>query len=214
METFISGCDGVVSEYAEVSRIPTPKGKQKTVRAMWEAYDGEFLVKQSIDLLFQLIDEMAPEYSQSAREYFEGTVHRGFNCFVLKKELFERLCQFQFPIMFEVEKRLDTTGYTQTMKRTPAFLGEVLYGIFLYHITAHEQWNIQTCQLVFFQNTERIKGQVDLLRRYLWDKTDRLLRAVAAPIFPKGSRRREQLKHIFYCTTAARQRGVAQINEK
>ena len=214
METFISGCDGVVSEYAEVSRIPTPKGKQKTVRAVWEAYDGEFLVKQSIDLLFQLIDEMAPEYSQSAREYFEGTVHRGFNCFVLKKELFERLCQLQFPIMFEVEKRLDTTGYTQTMKRTPAFLGEVLYGIFLYHITAHEQWNIQTCQLVFFQNTERIKGQVDLLRRYLWDKTDRLLRAVAAPIFPKGSRRREQLKHIFYCTTAARQRGVAQINEK
>ncbi|WP_283619326.1 DUF4422 domain-containing protein [Flavonifractor plautii] len=214
MAAAIEGHDGVASECADVTRIPTPKGPQRTVRDMWEAHYGEFFEKSSIDLLFTLIDELAPEYSQSAREYFNGGQHRGFNCFVLRWELFDRLCRFQFPIMFEAERRLDTTGYTQTMKRTPAFLGEMLYGIFMYHITVHEGRDIQTRQLVFFSNTERIRGRSDLLRRYVGDRANRLLRAVADPILPKGSQRREKVKDIFYRLTPIKRRGVAAIKEK
>ena len=211
METIITEHDGITSEYADVSKIPTPKGPQKTVRAMWEAHDGEFFENSSIDLLFTLIDQLAPEYSQSAREYFDGSLHRGFNCFVLRRELFDRLCRLQFPIMFEAERRLDTTGYTQTMKRTPAFLGEMLYGIFMYHITVHEGRNIQARQLVFFSNTERIRSRGDLIKRILWFWFDKGLRTIADPILPKGSQRREKVKDIFYALIPAKQRGVAYI---
>ena len=203
--------DLIVSDYAEVSHIPTPDGKKRTVREMWDAHDGVFFEKRVIDWMFRLIDEKSPEYSQSAREYFSGTRHRGFNCYVMRRELFDRLCQFQFPIMFEIAYRLDTTGYTQTMRRTPAFIGEMLYGIFVYHITTKETWRVCERQLVFFQNTERIRGTGDLIKRRIWCGADRVLRKIVDPIFPKGSRRREHLKDLFYTFTRTKRRGVADI---
>lgn len=214
METEICRYDGIVSEYADVSNIPTPKGRMSSVREMWEAYDDVFIKKTSIDLLFQLIDDMFPQYSKSAREYFKGNKHRGFNCFILRKELFKRLCEFQFPIMFAVERQLDTTGYTQTMQRTPAFLGEMLYGIFLYHITTYEQWEIAEKQLLFINNTEYIKGRKDIALRYIWHIAEHLSRSLIDPVLPKGSLRRERAKTVFYKVFPARQRGVANIEEK
>ncbi|NLH01732.1 MAG: DUF4422 domain-containing protein [Clostridiales bacterium] len=211
MEKLISEYDILTSEYADVRNIPTPKGKKNTVREMWDDYNGIFIEKSSVDLMLELIDETAPEYSRSAREYLSGNLHRGFNCYVLKKELFIRLCDFQFPIMFEVERRLDTTGYTQTMLRTPAFIGEMLYGIFMYHVTTYEQWRVKELQLVFFSDTDRIKGCGDLIKRQIWFGIDRTLRTIIDPLMPKGSKRRESLKNIFYTLFPAKRRGAANI---
>ena len=66
-------------------------------------------------------------------------------------------------------------------------------------------------QLVFFQNTERLKGPIDLLKRRLRYWTDRLLRAVMDPLFPKGTARRERLKDLFYGMTGIERRGPAEI---
>lgn len=211
MRREIEGYDAVVSEYAPVKNIPTPQGRQSTVRELWGAHVGVFFDGQAVDMMFQLIDSMAPEYSESARAYFAGKLHRGFNCYVMKRELFDRLCRFQFPIMFEVERRLDTTGYTQTMLRTPAFIGEMLYGIFMYHITTCEQWRVKERQLVFFRDTERIKSPWDEAWRYMQGCADRAVRAVVDPVMPKGSRGREICKKIYYKATRAEVRGVANI---
>jgi len=214
MKQEIKKYDVLISEYAPVKRIPTPKGKQETVLSMWEAHVGEFFDNSALGLLFRLIDELAPEYSQSAREYFSGGLHRGYNCYILKADLFYRLCEFQFPIMFEAEKQLDCTGYTQTMRRTPAFMGEMLYGIFIYHITAKEQWRVKELQLIFFRNSERIKNRFDLFRRIIWNWADTLLCKLIDPIMPKGSQRRELLKKIYYTLIPVKRRGVAEIQNK
>ena len=214
MKELVEGYDVIVSESADVHKIHSPDGKKQTVRQLWDAHDGVFFEKKYIDTMFELIDRFSPEYSVSAREYFSGDRHRGFNCYVLKKELFERLCRFQFPIMEEMERRIDTTGYTQTMKRTPAFIGEMLYGIFIYHITTYEQWRVKEVQLVFFRDTERIRGKGDLVKRYVLRWGDQALRAVLDPIFPKGSARREVLKKIAYTILPLKQRGVAEVKEE
>ena len=211
MESEIQQYDVVVSEAAPVERIPTPRGPQKTVRELWEAHDGVFFEEKVLDMMFRLIDETAPEYSKSARAYFAGSLHRGYNCYIMKRELFARLCAFQFPIMFAVDRQLDTTGYTETMLRTPAFIGEMLYGIFVYHISTCEDRTIKENQLIFFRDTERIRGRWDLTGRWIWSYTDRSLRAVLDPIFPKGSRRRETIKDIYYALTPAKRRGVAHV---
>jgi len=211
MEEIISQYDIVVSENASVENIPTPQGKKRTVRELWDNHDGVFFEKSSVNIMFEIIDEIAPEYSKSAREYFAGARHRGFNCYVMKKELFDRLCRFQFPIMFEMERRIDTSGYTQTMKRTPAFIGEMLYGIFVYHVTTYEKWKTNERQLVFFKDTDRFKNKGDLYRRQLWCYTDRLLRMLVDPLFPKGSRAREHLKDFVYSNFPVKKRGAAEI---
>ena len=197
MERIITQYDIVTSEPAPVCRIPTSEGPQKTVRQMWEAHDGIFFEKSSIQLMFDLIDELTPEYSRSSREYFEGEYHRGYNCYVMRKELFDRLCRFQFPIMFELERRLDMSGYDAGMKRTPGYIGEMLYGVFLHHVITREHWRVKEVQLLFFDNAERPTTTVGWLRRYFRYGGDRLLRALIDPVFPVGSAGREKIKAFF-----------------
>lgn len=214
MRDLISKCDIVTSEYAEVSQIPTPKGRVKTVKELWEAHDNLFVEKSTIDLMFKLIQKHAPEYSASAKEYFQGNRHRGFNCYVMKKELFQRLCEFQFPIMFEIERMVDMSGYDQTMKRTPGFVGEMLYGIFVYHVANYEMVKIKELQLVFFKDTEKVKKIVQRIRGYIYVQLDVILRKIMDPVFPIGSERREKMKDIYYKFTKKKRNGIAEIKEE
>lgn len=209
MKKLIPHYDIIVSEYADIRKVPTLHGKKNTLYEHWKAHEGEFFAPGTLELLLNLLDKFHPELSPVAREYLSGHLHRGFNCFILKKELFFRLCQLQFEIMFEVEHRLDTTGYTQTMLRTPAFIGEILYGIFVFYLEKTGEYKIRELQLVFFQNTEKICGKLHLVFKYIWFYTDNLLRRVIDPICPKGTHRREILKNIFYTITPAKRRGVA-----
>ncbi len=202
--------DVVVSEYAKVERIPTPTGRQaKTVRNLWDLHDEVFLKKSTIDLMLELIETQYPEYLNSAKEYLAGGLHRGFNCFVMRKELFERMCQLQFDLMFEIEQRLDTTGYTDTMKRTPAFIGEILYGIYIFHLEKEGRHRINKRQLVFLNRTDKCKDSFDFFKFVAWSYIDIALRFIIDPIMPKGSKRRELAKKVFYGIFPIEPKGIA-----
>lgn len=197
MERVITQYDIVTSEPAPVCRIPTPVGPQKTVRQMWEAHDGIFFEKSSIRLMFDLIDDLTPEYSRSSREYFEGEYHRGYNCYVMRKELFDRLCRFQFPIMFELERRLDMSGYDAGMKRTPGYIGEMLYGIFLHHVITREQWRVKELQLLFIDDMELPENPKSRICKYLRNVILRAIIPIADIILPVGTERRENVKCVW-----------------
>ncbi|MBQ2830445.1 MAG: DUF4422 domain-containing protein [Oscillospiraceae bacterium] len=200
--------DLVMPEPAPVARMPLPQGKVKTVRQLWESHDGIFFEKKVIDRMFELIDDLSPEYSASAREYFAGDHHMGYNCYIMCKPLFERLCCFQFPIMEAIEEELDTTGYTAEMLRTPGYVGEMLFGIFLYHVTRHEKWRVSQRQLVLFVETRALSWAEHARRRFaFW--MGQVLRIIIAPFFPLGTKRRKVLRDIFYAVVSAKERSAA-----
>lgn len=200
MSTEITKYDLIVSQPAPVKKMPLPHGKARNVRQLWEAHDGIFFEKKVIDRMFQLIDELAPEYMDSAEKYFNSEFHRGYNCYIMRRPLFERLCKLQFSIMEVLEKELDTAGYTSGMMRTPAYVGEMLYGIFLYHVITCEQWNVGERQLVLFYETCEL-NPVGRAKCYLNYWIDHAVRIIAAPFFPLGSRRREICKAAYYRLT-------------
>lgn len=200
MSEEIAQYDLVIPQPAPVERMPLPHGKARTVRQLWEAHGGIFFEKKVIDRMFFLIEELAPEYSAAAKEYFRGNLHRGYNCYVMKRELFDRLCRFQFPIMEALERELDTTDYTAEMRRTPAYVGEMLFGIFLHQVLNHERWRASQRQLVLFGET-RVMSRPALAKWYINYGLDRAVRAVAKPFFPLGSRRREACKTVYYRLT-------------
>ena len=203
MASEIAQYDLIIPEPAPVARMPLPHGTAKTVRQLWEAHDGIFFEKKVIDRMFELIDAIAPEYSASAREYFGGGYHLGYNCYIMRKSLFERLCRLQFPIMEALERELDTTGYTAEMLRTPAYVGEMLFGIFLHHVIHHEQWRISHRQLVLFGET-RTLSCAERARWYVNFWTGQILRGIAAPFLPLGSKRREACKRIYHRLTGGK----------
>ncbi|MFR4021861.1 MAG: DUF4422 domain-containing protein [[Eubacterium] siraeum] len=80
-----------------------------------------------------------------------------YNCFVMSKELFNRFCTFEFGVLFEFMKRFDMSKYQGTKMRTPGYMSEVLYGIFIYWVLKQRKYKVKENQLVFFRETNAAK---------------------------------------------------------
>lgn len=193
MRQIIEQYDAIVPVCADVREMPSPQGFQETVGNWWAAQDGVFLEKKVIITMLELIDKLAPAYSAAAREYLNGSAFRGNNCYVMRKELFQRLCEFEFPILFELERIVDMRGYTGNLRRTPGYVGEILFGIFTYQISTHENWRVNQRQLVFFRNAQRLR-QRSLFPCAVKASAEKAARAVVDRVLPKGSGLRDCLK--------------------
>lgn len=187
----------IVGKGAHVRNIEVKGGKPNTVRELWEAHDGIFIEKKYIDILFKRIEEMRPEYLQSAIDYFNSGVHYGFNCFVMNKELFNGLCEFQFPILFSLEHDVTSENYSGMMVRTLGYLGEMLYGIYVYR--AIQNNNIKVCEknIVLFMTTTEVHGRGDFFIRWIKSNGRNYLADTSLRLLPRGSRRRRIVKKFF-----------------
>ena len=198
MRKVIGSCDGVVNEVADVNNIPTPLGYQKSVYDHWAAHDGVFIDKRVLPLLMETIQRKFPAYYPAAREYMQGKWHRGYNCYVLKKSLFFAMCEFQFSVLFDLEKQLASNGLAKDYERTLGYMGEIMYGMFIHYIQKQGKYKILEKQLVYFEQT--------VLPDSMWQRfCDRFLfwakfrfENIGYRILPKGTKRRNYIKKIYF----------------
>lgn len=148
--------DIIIPEHADVERLPTYTGDQATnVRQLWEYHAGLFVDEHAVDNLLERIDRIALEYNQSARAYFAGDRHIGYNCCVMKRALFDRLCEFQFPILFDLERTL-TKETLAAYPRLIGYVGEMLFGVFAHHLTTVEHVNVEHKQPLFIDDAKPV----------------------------------------------------------
>lgn len=154
MKARITPYDIVSAKPYDVRKKESPKGFTYSVREFWKAHDNVLIYEKDIDILEELIREYAPDYYDDAKEYLDGYMFLGYNCFIMKRELFNELCEYEFSILEAFEQRVDMTDYKDAMIRTPGFMGEILYSIFIYHKKKQGKYKICERQLVFFKDTE------------------------------------------------------------
>lgn len=193
IEKTVKQYDMIIPVVAKASEMSYNRAEVKTLREMWESYNGVYFEQGIIDKMFSLIKEYSPEYYNSACEYFSGKYHRAFNCYIMKKELFVRMCEFQFPIM----KRITEITDCKTYERAPGYIGEILNGIFIHHMLTVENRSAKETQLVFFVNTEKINSAKEYYKYRIHSVADKAVRSVADKIFPMYSPRREKVKKLL-----------------
>lgn len=154
MENIIKQYDVVIADSTNIQKIATANGYAKSIYEHWKACDNILIKAETVDLVLNSINKLHPEYSAIAYEYLHGKEHIGYNCYVLKKELFDKMCEFEFDVLADVEKQLDTTYYHETLNRTIGYLSEILFGIYIYSLKKSNKYKIKVQQLVFFENTE------------------------------------------------------------
>ncbi len=198
MREIIEDSDAVVNEAADVNYIPTPHGFQHSVYDHWAAHDGMFFDKRVLPFLLETIHELKPQYYEAAVAYMHDKWHRGYNCYVMKKDLFDEMCSFQFPIMFAMEKKLSENGMSKQFGRTLGYLGEMMYGIFIYYLEKQHRYKIKTAQLVYFEQTvppdSVWQRNVDLF--LFWVKFR--FENVGYRLLPKNSKRRNFIKKLYF----------------
>lgn len=111
--------------------IILPKRAKVLLGSVYKDYD-HWNYSKDLDLCEQAIKELSPEYLEN----YQNTIINGdslyyYNMFIAPKEIIDKYCEWVFPILFHVEKNIDTTGYNDYQKRVYGFLTERLFDVWM-----------------------------------------------------------------------------------
>lgn len=84
-----------------------------------------------LDTTRQILVERHPEYLPAWDRSMKKTTGHRFNMFVMKRELFDAYCAWLFDVLFELEKRLDISAYSEYDSRVFGFVSERLLDVWI-----------------------------------------------------------------------------------
>lgn len=116
---------------------------------------------KDLDLCREVIAEKYPEYLQAFDYAMKGALISIANMWITKKDIYDRYCTWLFEILFEVEKRLDVSGYDAYQRRVMGFLSERLFRVWLFlQPEAVTEENVKLIEPQEFKNAQK---KVELL---------------------------------------------------
>lgn len=95
--------------------------------------------KEDLDITRNILQEMYPEFVNEFDSVMAKTTGHRFNMFIMKYKLFDEYCNWLFSILFELEKRLDISEYSDYDARVFGFVSERLLDVWL---------NTKCCQYI------------------------------------------------------------------
>jgi lipopolysaccharide biosynthesis glycosyltransferase len=93
---------------------------------------------KDLDILLETIRDISPGLENAANQYMQGYLLYPCNMFIMKREIFNRYCEWLFPVLKECEKRIDTNNYNKDEYRAIAHLAERCLGIFYIYLNKNQ----------------------------------------------------------------------------
>ena len=128
--------------------------------AIYSHYQHAHYVKD-LNCTREIISELYPEYITSFDAIMQGRKIHIYNMFVMSSENASEYCQWLFPILFELEKRIDITQYDNYQKRVFGFIAERLFNVWL----VHHQLKFCEIPVVNLEGENLLKKAINLLKR-------------------------------------------------
>ncbi len=110
--------------------IVLPKPRNYIIETNYSQYAHAHHAKD-LDVTREIMREKYPEYVPSYDSYMKKTSGHRFNMFIMKRKYFDEYCAWLFDILFELESRLDISGYSKNDARVFGFVSERLLDIWL-----------------------------------------------------------------------------------
>ena len=98
----------------------------------------EDLCKESVrvdhlEVMERIIARIHPDYYDDYLSVINGNRCSLYNMMIMRKELFDKYCEWLFSILFELEKEVDLSECTDYQKRIYGFLSERLLNVWIKH---------------------------------------------------------------------------------
>lgn len=106
------------------------------------------------DTFIQVCREIHPDWEEEISKIENGNVVSVCNMFVMKKELFFDYCEFAFPVLFELQKRINVKGLNRNGMRFLGYMGEKLQTMYTFRLEKNENLKEKFCNAVFLKNDE------------------------------------------------------------
>ncbi len=91
----------------------------------------QYVHAEDLDTTRAILAEKYPAYLPAFDRVMACSAGHRFNMFVIRKRYFDRWCAFLFDVPFELEQRLDISGYSPYDARVFGFVGERLLDVWL-----------------------------------------------------------------------------------
>ncbi len=121
---------------------------------------------EGLDITEQILKEKYPDYLPAFNTVMNRTWAHMFNMFVMRRDLFNDYMTWMFDILFELEKRVDISGWDTYESRIYGFVSELLLDVWLEknHIPYKEQ------NVSFIEKQNWIKKGGNFLKRKVFGR--------------------------------------------
>ncbi len=98
------------------------------------------------------VRQYAPDYVPELEEFLAGNKSYVCNIFVMKRQIFEEYCSFLFPLMEEMDKQVDSSGFSAKKLRWLGYLGEYLTTLFIFKLQKRQGIKLREMDGAFVMN--------------------------------------------------------------
>jgi len=110
--------------------VIVPQKRNYVVETIYEHYKNAHFEKDIL-ILKDVLSEKYPDYIDSFNKLMKSRRLHLYNMFVMKRQDFESYIKWLFDVLFEVEKRVDISGYSPYQARIYGFMSERLWNVWL-----------------------------------------------------------------------------------
>ena len=156
-------------EHAErlVEKVPIvlPKKRNYVIETNYSQYAHAHHA-QDLDVARDILGERWPEYLPAFDAVMRRTSGHRFNMMIMRRDVLDRYCTWLFDVLFELERRLDITGYSANDQRVFGFVAERLLDVWI----ETEQIGYQELPVVNLENQHWPKKILAFLKRKFFGK--------------------------------------------
>ena len=111
-------------------KIVLPKKRKYYIETLYSHY-GHTHYAEHLDITRDILNEMHPDYVTQYDNVMKRTYAHMFNMFIMRKDVFRKYCEWLFPILFELDKRIDTSQYDAFQRRYLGRVSELLLDVWI-----------------------------------------------------------------------------------
>lgn len=119
-----------IKELLKESEIILPKKRNYYIENLYDHYKHTMYI-EPLDTTGEIIKEFYPEYYSNFLKLHKRTSAHMFNMFIMKREYFDKYCEWLFDILGKLEKRVDSSKYDSFHARFYGRVSELLLDIWL-----------------------------------------------------------------------------------
>ena len=119
-----------IEKILETTDIILPKKRKYYIETIYSHYKHTMYV-EPLDEVGKIIKEKYPTYYKEFENLKKRRSGHMFNMFIMKREIFNNYCNWLFPILFELEKRVDPKKYNDFHARYLGRLSERLLDVWI-----------------------------------------------------------------------------------
>ena len=119
-----------VEELLKKTDIILPKQRNYYIENLYDHYKHTMYI-EPLDETRKIIEEKYPNYLEEFDKLHKRKKAHMFNMFIMKKDILDGYCKWLFDILFELEKRIDSSKYDTFHKRFFGRVSELLLDVYI-----------------------------------------------------------------------------------